>query len=418
MGASSNVNNVPQILKYIWDDEVFDYQYEGEPYYAKVEKDTSWTGLQQIVTMKFAHAGGRSGKFTTAKKNKRAATFDKMTITTSDNFAIWSVDNKLITLTRDQKGSLVRALTDATADAQLRFKKSTVHQLWRNGGGAKAKIATGGISGAVATLDNGNDVRFFELGDVCEFAHDDGVAGGGVYSGTLYVVDIDEDAGTLTFNDNLSTINGLVVGDYIFEEGDYNSALGDGTCLLGVPAYVTLDAPGSSGVPTTIWGMTRTTFPTRQAGHRFTGQKQLIIEEIKDALTKAKRRNCQITEMYCSPETFNDVEMSLEGSVRRTEEKVGRVGFTSLVFVEDGREVKLTADPNIPLGLSGEELIFGLNMDTWKLHTAEEWPMWMTADGEKKFLTEENANAREGRIGGYGQHYTNAAGQNFVLALS
>lgn len=412
MGASVNVNNIPEVLKYIWDDEVFDYQYEGEPYYAMVEKDTSWEGLYQIITMKFAHAGGRATKFTTAKKNKRAGQFGKMQVDTADNFAVWSVDNKLITLTRSQKGSLVRALTDATSDAQTRFKQSTVHQLWRNGGGAKAKIAAAGISGAVATLDNPFDVRFFELGDVCEFSDDDGVANVGVYSGTLTVLDIDEDTGTVTFDDNLSTISGLAAGDFIFEEGDYHSV------LYGVPAYCTLAAPGVSGVPSTIWGMTRTTFPTRQSGHRFTGSKNLVQEEIKIALMKAKRRNCQTDRLFCSPELFNDVEMSLEGQRRYSDETVGRIGFRSIEFVEDGRVVKLIGDPNVPLGLSGEQLVFGLNMDTWKLHTAEEWPMWLTEDGKKKFMTEENANAVEGRLGGYGQHYTTAAGQNFVLALS
>jgi hypothetical protein len=42
--------------------------------------------------------------------------------------------------------------------------------------------------------------------------------------------------------------------------------------------------------------------------------------------------------------------------------------------------------------------------------------MWLTADGSKKFLTEENANAREGRLGGYGNLYPTNCTQ-FVLLL-
>lgn len=412
MGEAVNLSNVPEILKYVWDDEVYDYQYDAEAYYAMVDKDTSWTGIQQIVTVKTAHAGGRSAKFTTAKKNKRAGAFHKMQIETKDNFALWSVDNKLITLTRDQKGSLVRALTDATADAQLRFKMSTCNQLWRNGGGAIGKIATAGISGAVATLANPDDIRNVEEGDVIEFADDDGVANGGTYSGTLTVLYVDEDDGTITFDDNLSTISGLAAGDFLFQEGDYNDV------LHGVSAYVTLDEPGSSGVPTTIHGMLRTSNPTKLSGHRFSGAQLLIQEEIKKALTKCKRRKIRISHLFMPPEVYEDLEMSLEGQRRYADEKVGRIGFTGIEFTFDGGTVKCFSDSNIPLGLAGERLVFGLNLDMWKLHTAEEWPMWLTEDGKKKFMTEENANAVEGRIGGYGEHYTNAAGQNFVLSLA
>ena len=413
MGASVNMDSVPEVLKYIWDDEVTDYQYEDEPYYAMVEKDTSWEGLYTIVTVKTAHAGGRSAKFGKAKANKKAASFHKMQIETSDNFALWSVDNKLITLTRSQRGSLVRALTDATSDAQSRFKHSTAWMLWRNGGGSIGKIASAGISGATCTLDNPDDIRNFEEGDTIEFADDDGVAAGGVYSGTLVVSSIDEDNGILTFDDNLSAITGLAAGDFLFQEGDYNAA------LYGVPAYVTLDDPGSSGVPTSVWGMSRSTFMTRLAGHRFTGATLQVQEEIKKALTTAFRRRCRVTHLFMAPEVFNDLEMSLEGNRRYADEKIGRVGFTGIEFTsQSGKTVKCFPEPNIPLGLNGGRLVFGLALDTFKLHTAEEWPMWLTSDGEKKFLTEENANAREGRIGGYGQHYTRSPGDNFVLELT
>ena len=44
--------------------------------------------------------------------------------------------------------------------------------------------------------------------------------------------------------------------------------------------------------------------------------------------------------------------------------------------------------------------------------------MWLTLDGKREFDTERDANASEGRIGGYGQPYTNEPGNNFVLELT
>jgi hypothetical protein len=79
--------------------------------------------------------------------------------------------------------------------------------------------------------------------------------------------------------------------------------------------------------------------------------------------------------------------------------------------------VKCWGDPSIRLLPSGAEPVYGLNMDGWLLHSAEEYPQWLTAD-EKKFMTEENANAKEGRVGGYAEAYTNKPGENWLLGLT
>lgn len=408
--SANNVANVPLILKELWDDEVEDYQYKDKPWYAMVPKDTSWSGIKLHVTVKYANGASTSSKFSVAKNRKRTAKFAAMEVETADLFTLWSIDNKLKSLTRDQKGSLVRIVNDASEDAQKKFKRRTTFQLWRNGGGAAAKV--GSVSGDEITLANPLDVRNFDIGDPLEFSNDDGRAAAGVLDGVLTITDIDEDAGILGFDANISTITGLGANDFLFHEGDYANV------IKGVPAYVCLQEPGTGSEPASIWGMDRTPFPTRLGGHRFTPSANLqVIEAIKEALTKASRRSISTTHLFCSPEIFNEVEMSLEGQRRYADTKVGNVGFTGLKFVsQQGNEVELYADPDIGLGPSGEELIYGLNKDTWKFHTSEEWPMWLTGSGEK-MIPEENANATEGRLGGYGNQYTRAAGQNFVLLL-
>jgi hypothetical protein len=272
------------------------------------------------------------------------------------------------------------------------------------------KVGSTGTSSI--TLDNRNDVRNYDIGDPIEFAADDGRAAGGLYDGVLSITEIDEDDGILTFDGTIASVTGLGAGDYLFHEGDYNNV------IKGVPAYVCLEEPNTGSEPGSIWGMDRTPFPTRLGGHRFTPSANLtVIEAVKEALTSASRRSIKTTHLFCSPEIFNEVEMSLEGQRRYADTKVGNVGFTGLKFVsQQGSEVEMYADPDIGLGPSGEELIYGLNRDTWVFHTAEEWPMWLTGDGQR-MRPEENANATEGRLGGYGNQYTRAAGQNFVLLL-
>jgi hypothetical protein len=413
--AASNIVNVPLVLKELWLDRIEDFKYEDRPFYAMVDKDTSWSGLKLHVTMQYANGTSTSSKFGTAKDNKRASKFAAMEVETADLFTLWSVDNKLITLTRDQKGSLVRMLDKATTDAQDKHRRRTAWQLWGNGGGAAAKLSA--ASGTTLTLSNANQVRNFDIGDPIEFSSDDGRGGAGVLSETRDITAIDPDAGTITIDATIAgtALAGVTANYYVFHEGDYGD---DDHVIKGVTSYICLETPGTGSEPTSIWGMSRSARPEVLGGSRLTPSANLIVvEAVKEALVKAYRRSIDVTHLFCSPEIFNEVEMSLEGQRRYADEKVGKVGFTGLEFSSiSGKSVKLFADPDIPLGPSGEELVFGLNMPKWTFHTAEEWPMWLTADGAKKFLTEENANAREGRLGGYGNLYPTTANQ-FVLLL-
>lgn len=410
--AASTVANVPELLKSIWDDEVTDYQYEDEVFYGKISKDTTWDGLSQIITCKIGNGGGHSTKFDKAKANKGVSTFAKMTIETRDNFALWSVDNKLITLTRNQKGALMKALQEATEGAQHKFKRRTVRALWGNGGGAIGKV--GSISTVYLTLADRFDIRNFEIGDVCDFANDNGyTATAGTFGFTRVVVGLDEDTGIVQFNETLATITGLGAGDFVFIDGDYASVMN------GVPSYITSSAPGVSSIPVAIHGMTRTTWPQRLAGHRFTGDQNQVPEEIMNALTEAFIRNCKTSDIFMRPGLFNEFAQGLESQRQRpAEEKVGRVGYTGIeVTSQSGKTVKCWGDPSIRLLPDGSEPVYGLNMDGWLLHSAEEYPMWLTAD-EKRFMTEENANAKEGRVGGYAETYTDKPGENWVLSLA
>jgi hypothetical protein len=416
MGTAATVANVPEILKTIWKDEIFDFQYENSPFYGQIEKDTSWDGISNIITVQYGGMSGRSATFSNAQDNKGPPKYKKMTLETADNFALWSVDHKLITLSRNQRGALVRALAENTEKAMTKFKRSVSWMLWRNGGGAIAKIdsiANVASGTSVVTLTDPNDVRNFDIDDVCDASVDDGTGGAGIAADSYAVAEIDEDAGTVTFTGDLNGDNTWNPASFIFPSGDYAGALN------GVPAYVCLEKPGTGTTPADIGGMDRTDHPTRLGGHRFSAGSADLVEEVKVALTKAYRRNADVTDLWTSPEAFDEIEGEL-GTLRRySDVKVGRVGFTGLEFTaQSGKVVKLFSDPDIPLSKNGKRQLFGLNMDRWKLHSALDYPMWLTIDGKKDFMLEQSANQSEGRVGGYAQAYTDAPGEHFVLEFT
>lgn len=413
MGSAANVNNVPQILKNIWRDDIFNFMYEEQPFLGLVSKSTDWDGLFQLITVMYGGMAGRSNTFTDAKTNKSPPKYAQMQVGVKDNFATWSVDHKLITLSRNQRGALVRALTESTEKATAKLKRSSCWMFWRDGGGSVGRIKS--ISGSTFTLFDVNDIRNFDLDDVLEFSIDSGLAAGGVLSGTLTVTGLDEDAGIVTVDQAVTNIPTLAANYYVFHKGDY------GASFSGVPAYVTLANPGTGIVPASIWGMNRTNFMTRLAGSRFSASNLMITESIKKALANAYRRNIETTHIFAPPEVYNDVEMSLGSARRYTDEKVGTVGYQALNFTtQGGKTVKMYSDADIPKDPGATtRYVFGLNLPTWKFQTADDYPMWLAATGgDSKFMVEQNANASEGRLGGYGQLYTIAPGQNWNLALT
>lgn len=415
MGTAATIANIPQILKNIWQNDIFDFMYEDQPFLGLVDKDTSWDGLYQILTVEYGGMAGRSATFSDAQGNKSPPKYKQMQILTRDNFALWSVDHKLITLSRNDRGALVRALAECTEKAMTKLKRSSCWAFWRNGGGAVGRVSA--IVADTITLVDPNDIRNFDLDDVIRLSSDDGTGGAGVHVGELTVIALNEDTGEIQFNAGVvATVAAAAVNDYLFHDGDYNAM------FLGVPAYVTPSAPGVGGVPASLWGMLRTDFPTRLAGHRFTGAIATAEDAIKEALADAHRRNIKVSHLFASPEIYNTIEGNLGSQRRYVEEKVGTVGFKALEFTsQGGKTVKLYSDADIPKTPAGTgQYVFGLNMDTWKFHTADEYPMWLAsvANGGGKYMLEENANQSEGRLGGYGQLYTKAPGQNFILTLT
>ena len=281
--AASNIVNVPLVLKELWKDRIEDFKYADRPFYAMVDKDTSWSGLKLHVTVQYANGTSTSSKFGVSKDRKRASKFAAMEVETADLFTTWSVDNKLITLTRDQKGSLVRMLDKSTTDAQDKHRRRTAWQLWRNGGGAAAKLSA--ASATTLTLTNKNEVRNFDIGDPIEFSTDDGRAGAGVLSETREITNIDPELGTLTIDATIAgtALSGVTDGHFIFHEGDYGD---DDHVLKGVTAYLGLEEPGTNDEPTTIWGMTRTTRPDVLAGSRMTPTESGFSMKISAALAR------------------------------------------------------------------------------------------------------------------------------------
>lgn len=403
--GAANITNVSAVLKKIWpQDSMQDMFYDEAPLLAMLPKDTSWSGTSREILVQYGQGGGRSTNFARAKANKNPTKVSKMSVETADNFCLWSVDHKFITLSRNDKGAIVRALESQTKSSMKKFKRSLCWMIYGNGGGSIGQVSTATtLSSTTLKFRSASSFRKVDIDDVLTFASDDGVDNGGARTGSVLVTAVDPEALTVTVTPALNVgVSGITTADYVFIDGDYNNV------LKGVEAYVPATAPTS-----TIWGMARTPNKRRLGGIRVGGKGLLIQEAVKKALKVAKDEQASTSHIFMNTQQFLDLELSLGSSKRYCDEKVGSVGFTGIEFVNGGsKPVKVFPDADCD-----ENVIRGFQMDTWTLASAGEYPDFLNINGNR-YEQEEASNSFEGRIGGYAQLYTDAPGLNWRLDLT
>ncbi len=409
--SGATTTNYAAVLKTIWPQEdLEDLFFEDLPLYAQMPKDTSWDGEARVITLLYGPTNGRSATFGNAKANKKASKLKKMTIFTADNFSLWSVDHKLVKLSRSNKGAIIQALTRESKSALQKLKRATGMAMWGDGGGSIGKIAAAGITTNTATLTDKRNGRNFEEGDSVNLAADNGyTASAGVLGGSLEVSAVNRKTGVITFTTNVTAgIPSAAAGQFFFIDGDYAA------WMKGAEYYVPANDPGTSGVPTSIWGMNRAADLARLAGVRTTGTGLLIQEAVKTMLKDASLEEAHITHVFMNPDNFLDLELDMGTRVRYVDTKVGNVGFTGVLFTAHGKKpVEIYPDADCPYNL-----VRGFGMDGWTFATAGEFPDFLNFDGSKSLRVEEASNSGEGRFGGYGQIYTESPRDNCVMSLA
>jgi hypothetical protein len=406
--GAANSTNQSAVLKKIWpQDAIQDLFYDEAPLVAMLPKKTDWSGSTLEVVLQYGQINGRSTEFSRAKANKQASKKTKMSISTSDNFALWSVEHKIIVQTRNDKGALVKALEGETKSALKKFKRSVCWQVYGNGGGSIGRVATSTtLSSTTLTLRSAQSFRNIDVGDVLTFASDDGSGSSpaGIRTGSVEVTEVDPESLTVTVTPALNVgVPSIANTDFVFIDGDYANS------MYGVEAYVPATAPSTS-----IWGMARSTQKRRLGGIRVGGKGMLIQEAVKKALKVAKDETASISHIFMSTDDFFNLEMNLGSTRQYADEKVGSVGFTGIQFVGGGsKPVKIFPDADCPVNV-----IRGFQMDTWTLHSMGEYPDFLNLNGGDKYMQEDASNSWEGRLGGYAQLYTDAPGYNFRLDMT
>jgi len=252
---------------------------------SKMQKDGDAYGDHMVIPVVYDNPAGRSADIAAllGTNGPVAPTQSKkFLVSLSSDYAATYINELTIRKAANDRGSFVNARKFEVDGLLRQLGNSLAHGLYRDGSGTTARgDGAWTITGNVITLLQRADTKFFNLGMQLDFIPNSG----GVPTGSprvlaasfrVVVTKISEDSGTLTCAidsngaavSNISTYyTSLANTDFIAPVGDYNSAFATTAIqkVRGLAAWIPLIEPTAGD---SFWGVDRSVFPTRLAGHR------------------------------------------------------------------------------------------------------------------------------------------------------
>lgn len=386
------------------DDRVENMVYMDNPFLAMVPKMEQFGGKNLPVPIIFGNPQGRSATFATAQANQTNSQLKDFVLTRNKDYSIASIDNETLEASKGKPNAFLEAATTEIDGAIQSATRSLAIALYGTGSGSIGQIASSTtIASPTIILSDAEDVTNFEVGMELVLSDTDG-GGAGPRSGTLTVIGVDRDAGTLTLSDDID--NGVATAevlDYIFVEGDYDQK------VKGLRAWI----PDSAPTSTLFFSVNRTADVTRLGGIRFDGSALPIEEALVKAASRVAREGGRPDYCFMSYDQFANLENALGSKVQYVDTRVNpEVGFRGILINGPRGPIRVVPDQNCPSSRA-----FMLQMNVWKLYSLGKAPKILDSDG-LKMLRQSSADGVEVRVGYYAQLGCRAPGWNANIQLS
>ena len=379
--------------------------YEKNVLLALLKKDTSFTGDTFKIPIHWGGNAAGSHVFATAQANKSAGKYDAFLLTRAKDYALGSIETEAVKASMSDVGAFLKVVTPETDNTIRQAGHALNIDLYRNGGGARGRVATGGVSTTTLTLSEPSDIVHFEVGMKVTSSSTDGTTGADDGQ-EIAITAIDRSAGTLSAAVTWTAGGNFSDGDYIFRSGDF------GASLKGLDAWLPASAPGA----TSFFNVNRSV-DSRLGGLRYTGTSESIEEALISADTQASVEGAELSHFIMNTADLGDLRKSLGSRVEYervspSDPAMAKIGFKGIVLAGVNGDIMCVGDRDCPKGVA-----YGLQLDTWTLATLGPAPQFLTAMGQDSSLWDYNADSVEFRIGWYGQLGCSMPGHNIRVSL-
>ncbi len=376
------------------------------------KKDTNFGGEGRYIIIGVAMIAGVGATFADALAQQNASQEVRMFVTHRKEYALFTIQNDLIARTKGNANAVVEALKRQMDTARRHFGRRMSRRLWGNGGGAVGQLlSTVTLSGTTLRLRNRVDIAGLEAGVQVGFASDDGSSStpaGLRNSGSVPVYltisgAVDRDDGTATVSAALNTVPSITANDYVFVRGDYNAA------MTGLRGYNPVSDPSGGE---SFMGLDRTQVDIqRTSGIRVSGAGKTKLETIEDACAEAKINGLESDDLMLAvnPLDYAAIRKELGTSVVINDVKgTNGIGFKAIEIYSHSGTIKIVSEVDVPYGYA-----WLFDPSEIYLRTAGDCPMELTEGG--KLLTAYDDDAKQGRLGAYGNFFVENPGGNVTI---
>lgn len=383
--------------------------YPESPVFAAIKKRTDFVGDNKVIALQYGNPQGRGADFATGLANISTSVYKKFTVTRKKDYAFGRVDGEAVDAAGTDAGALLNALKKEIDNAFYTAGRSIAAGMFRNGGGARGQISsTSNTATATITLANPNDIVNFEVDMVLNTSLTDGTSGA-KKAGTVTVLSVDRDAGTITATGNWTAgIGTAAASDYIFQNGDFEAV---NSMFSGIAAWVPATAPSA----TAFYGVDRSVDPTRLGGLRYTANAGGAIEETLIKCSARLAREGAMPDMaVLNPIDLGNLVVALGNKVVYDRVKSSDnpdIGFKSVSLMGAKGPIDVVSDLNCPSGGG-----WMLTKKTWCFETLKGAPRILNLDGND-MRASASADSYIFRIGYYGNLTCDAPGWNAYFQL-
>lgn len=337
---------------------------------------TDFYGRKMEVPIGYGPGGGNSYNFQVAQRQStNSRKYTHFEITRVSNYTILYLDNEAIEASENGDAAYLETYKAELEGANITNAQNLGMDLHGTGDGTITTIAgiTSPGADAVIELTDHEQIVRIEIGQQWQAVP---AAGSSVRTGTpgyVTVTAVDEDNGKFTI-DNSTFITGLTTGDTLVPAGNYDGA------IVGVRGWIPFTDAELTASPT-LWGVTRTTHPTRMAGHRFDGSGYSLGGALEEGLSRFARGRCKPEAIWLNYRYYTALSQEMGSKAVREFTKVGQWGFDTFSLNSLGRKVTVFCDQNIPDGYAE-----CLTREDWVFHTLKEAPRYLTPQGSKQIV--------------------------------
>lgn len=400
MGLASSAANV-SILKRLYGAKVSETTYKRDALLELCRKDTNFRGEGKFIVVAIAPTAGGSADFAQAVASQNATVERRFFVTRAREYQLYSIDNEAIEASKGDAAAIVEILKRQVGGAKKQFDEALARRTHSPGGGVLGQIDSS-VNLASNTLkfrSRTQVVGLFYKNMVLEFAATNGTGSspGSTRgpSAQLIITAVDRNNGILTLNANLNTVPGITVNDFVFRAGDFSKS------ITGIQGWEP-DADPSGANP--LFGVDQTEDMAKLSGVRVTGGGKPKEETLQDAGAEAMINGINATHCIVNPLDFKDLGKEL-GAQKIQEGGTGVTGFSKLVVYTAAGAVELRPSPFCKKG----SFWMG-DVSTFVLGSAGEMPMDLAA-AQGGTLLLPTSDARQGRLGGYGNFWVEDPGQ-------